>query len=121
MEYKSINLNGKFKLFNDYWSPKIIGKINNYFLKAIKVEGDFTWHKHDETDELFIVNKGVLRIDFKDGYVKIKEGEFFIVEKGKEHKPFAEKACEVLTFEPETTVNTGNIRNEYTKENLDWI
>ena len=121
MEYKSIDINSKFKIFDDHWSPKIIGKINNYHIKVVKVKGHFTWHKHDETDELFIVNKGELRIDFRDGFVNIKEGQMFIVEKGKEHKPYAEKECEMLTFEPDTVLNTGNVKNEFTKEKLEWL
>ena len=121
MDYKSIDINNKFKLFDDHWSPKIIAKINNYYLKVVKVKGHFTWHKHDETDEIFIVNKGVLRVDFRDGFVDINEGQVFVIEKGKEHKPYAEKECEMMVFEPDTTKNTGNVNNEFTKEIISWI
>ncbi len=121
MEYQAVDLRHKLSLFSDHWAPKIIGKLNNYYLKVVKVAGHFTWHRHDETDEVFIVIKGNLRIDFRDGSVNLREGQLFIVEKGKEHKPYAENECEILLFEPDTTLNTGNIRDEFTKEKLEWI
>ena len=121
MEYIAIDINQKLSLFEEHWSPKIIGNVNNYLIKVVKVQGDFTWHKHDETDEAFFVHKGTLRIDFRDGSVDIREGQLYIVKKGVEHKPYAEAECEVIIFEPDTTVNTGEVRDEYTKENLDWI
>ena len=119
--YKAIDINQKFSLFNEHWSPKIIGSINNYHIKLVKVQGDFTWHKHDETDEAFFVHKGTLRLDFHHGSVEIKEGQLYIVEKGVEHKPYAEVECEVIVFEPVTTINTGEVRDEYTKEHPEWI
>ncbi|MEQ8226029.1 MAG: cupin domain-containing protein, partial [Candidatus Eremiobacterota bacterium] len=105
----------------DCWSPKIIGKINDYFVKIAKVKGDFTWHLHDDSDEVFIVHKGILKIDFRDGSAELKAGQMFVVEKGKEHKPYAENECHIILFEKDTVVNTGNIKNEFTKESVEWI
>lgn len=121
MEYQPIDIHDKFLLFEDHWSPKIIGKLNNYYIKVAKVEGHFTWHQHDDTDEVFIVINGDLRIDFRDGSLNLTKGQMFIVEKGKEHKPYAEKECEILLLEPDTTLNTGNVKDEFTKEILEWI
>jgi mannose-6-phosphate isomerase-like protein (cupin superfamily) len=121
MNYQPIDLDGKFKLFTEHWSPKIIGKINNYLIKIGKLQGDFVWHMHEETDELFMVNKGVLHVDFKDGQVFVTKGQMFIVPKGVEHKTHADEECELIMFEPETTVNTGNVTGTMTVEKLDWI
>jgi mannose-6-phosphate isomerase-like protein (cupin superfamily) len=120
-EYHPIDLNAKFSLFTDLWSPKVIGKMNDYLVKLGKVQGDFVWHQHAETDELFIVNKGELRIDFKDGSVTLLPGQMYIVPRGVEHRPHAEQECEIILFEPETTVNTGDVGGEMTIEKLDWI
>ncbi len=121
MNYNAIDINEKFESFNDHWSPKIIGSLNNYYIKLAKIEGHFTWHKHEDTDEIFIVNRGSMRIDFRDGNVELKQGQMFIVEKGKEHKPYAEKECEIMIFEPNTTLNTGDVKDSFTKEKLEWI
>ena len=121
MEYRSIDFDEKFGLVKEYWSPKIVGRMNADLVKIVKVKGDFSWHKHDETDEVFIVHKGTLRIDFRDGRVDLHRGQMFVVPKGKEHKPSAEEECEMILFEPETTVNTGDKRNEFTKDRLEWI
>ena len=120
-DYHPIDIVAKFKLFNDLWSPKVIGKMNDYLVKLGKVQGDFVWHKHDETDELFIVNKGELRIDLREGAVVLKAGQMFIVPKGVEHRPHADQECEIILFEPETTINTGDVRGEMTVETLEWI
>jgi mannose-6-phosphate isomerase-like protein (cupin superfamily) len=121
MEFHPVDIEEKFKLFNDLWSPKVVGKMNNYLVKLGKVQGDFVWHKHEETDELFIVNKGILRIDLRDGQVLLKKGQMFIVPRGVEHRPHADQECEIILFEPETTVNTGDAGGEMTDEKLDWI
>jgi mannose-6-phosphate isomerase-like protein (cupin superfamily) len=121
MEFQPVDLNAKFSLFTERWSPKVIGKTNNYLVKIGKVQGDFVWHKHDETDELFIVHKGLLRIDMRDGQVFLKPGQMFIVPRGVEHKPHADEECEIVMFEPETTLNTGDVKDDMTIEKLEWI
>jgi mannose-6-phosphate isomerase-like protein (cupin superfamily) len=121
MTYSAIDINKKFGLIREQWSPKAIAKVNGYLIKAVKIQGDFTWHKHDETDEIFIVHRGAMRIDFRDGHVDLKEGQLFSIEKGKEHKPYAENECEMLLIEPEGTLNTGDVRDEFTKDVVDWI
>lgn len=116
-----INLQDKFKKFTDQWSPKIIAQMNDYHFKLVRVEGDFVWHSHESTDEVFIVIKGSLRIDFRDGQVTLREGEMFVVPKGAEHKPFAEKECKILLVEPSGTVNTGDAGGEKTAKDNVWI
>lgn len=121
MVLKPVDINEKFSLFTEQWSPKVIGKINNYLVKIGKLQGDFVWHTHEETDELFMVNKGTLRVDFRDGPVFVKEGQMFIVLKGIEHRTHADEECELIMFEPETTLNTGNVENDMTVPELEWI
>jgi mannose-6-phosphate isomerase-like protein (cupin superfamily) len=116
-----INLLEKFSRFEDTWSPKIIGELNGQQVKLVKLHGEFIWHKHDHEDELFLVIKGVLTIAFHDHTVVLHEHEMLIVPRGVEHKPVAENEVWVLLFEPATTLNTGNIKNEHTKEVLDII
>lgn len=116
-----INLLQKFALFDDTWSPKVVGELNNQHVKLVKLHGEFVWHKHDHEDELFFVVKGVLNIEFHDRTEVLHEGELLIVPRGVEHKPIAENEVWVLLFEPATTLNTGDIRNERTKEILDTI
>jgi mannose-6-phosphate isomerase-like protein (cupin superfamily) len=121
MNLQPIDIDQKFSLFTEHWSPKVIGKINNYLVKIGKLQGDFVWHTHDETDELFLVNKGVLRVDLREGPVYVKKGQMFIVSKGIEHRTHADEECELIMFEPETTLNTGNVKGEKTVEHLEWI
>lgn len=121
MEYWPINLLDKFGLFSDRWQPKVIAEMNDYQLKIVKVEGDFVWHDHEATDEAFMVIEGELRIDFRDGAVRIRPGELFVVPKGVEHKPFAEKETKVLLIEPRGVVNTGEAGGEKTAANEVWI
>jgi mannose-6-phosphate isomerase-like protein (cupin superfamily) len=121
MNLTPIDINSKFALFSEHWSPKVIGKINNYLVKIGKLQGDFVWHKHEETDELFIVHKGVLRIDLRDNQVLLSEGQMFVVPKGVEHKTFAESECEIIMFEPEDTLNTGDAESDKKVERLEWI
>ena len=116
-----VNLAQKFALFSDYWSPKIAGELNGQHLKLAKFKGDFVWHHHENEDELFLVVKGRLRIRLRDQEVTIHEGEFFIVPKGMEHLPIAEEEVQVLLLEPATTVNTGNVHNERTVEDLERV
>jgi len=116
-----VNLAEKFALFNDYCRPKIAGELNGQMVKLVKQKGEFLWHKHDQEDELFLVVKGRLRIRLRDRDVDLHEGEFFIVPRGIEHQPVAEEEVHVLLFEPASTLNTGNIRDEKTVEQLERI
>ena len=121
MEYRSINLQEKLREFSEHWSPKIIAQMNDYHFKVAKVRGEFIWHDHPETDEVFIVLKGQLEIQLRDGNVVLNEGELFVVPKGVEHKPVAENECHILLVEPAGTVNTGDVVNEKTAPNDVWI
>jgi len=121
MNYSSVDIKEKFNLFAETWSPKIIGEMNDYYIKLVKIKDHFTWHRHEETDEVFIVYKGNMRIYFRDGSVDLCEGQMYIIPKNIEHKPYAEKECEMMLFEPKTTLNTGNVNDKFTKEKLDWI
>lgn len=116
-----VNLLQKFSLFHDYWSPKIVGELNDSYVKLAKLKGEFVWHHHDNEDELFLVLKGKLTMKLRDGDVEVREGEFIIVPKGVEHKPVAEEEVHLMLFEPKTTLNTGNVKNERTVERLEWI
>jgi mannose-6-phosphate isomerase-like protein (cupin superfamily) len=109
-----VNLQEKLALFSDLWNPKIIGELNGQHVKLVKFKGPFVWHQHEDEDELFLVLKGRFRMDFRDRAVWVEKGEFLIVPKGVEHCPFAEEEVHVLLFEPASTLNTGNIRNERT-------
>jgi len=108
MKYKSINFEDKMGLFSEQWAPKVIAEMNDYQFKVVKIKGDFIWHDHINTDETFIVLKGNLRIDFRDGYVNLSEGEMYVVPKGIEHKPYAENEVEMLLIEPRGVLNTGD-------------
>ena len=113
-EMEKINIAEKLATFNAYWKPKIVGELNGQQVKLAKLKGEFVWHHHDIEDELFMVIKGRLVIKLKDRDIVLNEGEFFIIPHGVEHKPMADDEVHVLLFEPDTTVNTGNIRNERT-------
>ena len=122
MEYKPLSFNEKFDLLNEQWSPRVIAEMNDYQFKVVKIEGDFIWHSHKDTDETFIVLDGELRIDFRDGYVKLKSGEMYVVPKGLEHKPYSEKEVKILLIEPRGVLNTGDEEvNERTTKNDIWI
>ena len=121
MESKAINLQEKFNKFSDQWAPKIIAQLNDHHIKLVRVRGDFTWHARKYTGEVFMVVEGELRIDFRDGEVTLQEGELFVVPKGVEHKPFAEKECEMLLVERAGTVNTGDAGGDQTAPNDVWI
>ena len=116
-----ININRKLDSFNDYWSPKVIGELNGQYIKLVKIKGEFTWHKHDNEDECFMVTKGEMIMKFRDTEKIIKEGELIIVPKGTEHLPTSNVETHVLLFEPKTTINTGDKVTEYTRLNLDKI
>ena len=121
MKFQSINFEEKLLKFSEHWSPKIIAQLNDYHLKLAKVQGEFVWHDHPETDEVFIVVKGQLKILFRDGDVLLNEGEMFVVPKGVEHKPVAENECHILLIEPAGTVNTGDVKDDLTAPNNIWI
>ena len=121
MKYQPINFEEKLLKFSEHWSPKIIAQLNNYHLKLAKVHGEFVWHDHPETDEVFLVVKGQLKILFRDGDVLLNEGEMFVVPKGVEHKPVAENECHILLVEPAGTANTGDVKDELTAPNNIWI
>ena len=118
---KAINLYSKFDKFNDYWSPKVISEMNNYQFKLVKMKGEFIKHHHSDTDEVFIVIKGCMKIEFDDETVEIKSGELIVVSKGVDHKPFAEKECQVMLVEPKGVLNTGNVKGDLTAPNDEWI
>jgi mannose-6-phosphate isomerase-like protein (cupin superfamily) len=120
-EYHSTNLNEKLSLFSEHWSPKIVAQMNDYHFKVAKVEGEFIWHDHPETDEVFVVLKGQLKIQFRDGSVSLREGEMFVVPRGMEHKPVAEQECHILLVEPVGTINTGQVVDERTAPQDVWI
>ena len=120
MNYKSINLRQKFGLFDEQWTPKVIAEMNDYQFKVVKLQGDFIWHDHKDTDETFMVVEGDLRIDFRDGAVHLAAGEMFVVPRGTEHKPYAEKEVKLLLIEPRGVLNTGHKGGERTAANDVW-
>lgn len=111
---EKVNLAQKFSLFNEPWSPRIAGELNDSYVKLVKLKGEFVWHHHEAEDELFWVVKGKLLIKFRDRDLWLEEGEFAIIPKGVEHLPVAEEEVHVVLIEPKTTVNTGNVQNERT-------
>ena len=121
MNYQSINLQEKLTKFSEHWSPRIIAQMNDYHFKLVKVQGEFVWHDHTETDEVFLVIMGQMEIHFRDGKVQLNEGEMFVVPKGLEHKPVAEGECHILLVELAGTVNTGGAVSEKTAANDVWI
>ncbi len=121
MPHVPINFQQKFSLFTEQWTPKVIAEMNDYQFKIGRLEGDFVWHNHPETDETFIVLEGSLRIDFRDGAVTLNAGEMFVVPKGVEHKPFAEHEVKLLLIEPRGVLNTGNEGGDRTATNDAWI
>jgi mannose-6-phosphate isomerase-like protein (cupin superfamily) len=132
MKMKKINLREKLSLINDYWNPRIIGELNGQYLKLVKFVGPFTWHHHETEDEMFLVVKGRFRMEYRESsdnssepgepkQVWLEEGEFMIVPRGVEHRPVADEEAEVLLFEPATTLNTGNVQDEFTVPKLYWL
>lgn len=111
---ESVNLSEKFAAIDEYWSPRIVGELNDFHAKIVKLKGEFIWHHHENEDELFLVVKGKMRLELRDGDVEVKAGEFIVVPRGVEHRPVADEETHVLLFEPATTLNTGNVRNERT-------
>lgn len=118
---EKVNLTEKFNLFNEHWAPKIVGELNGQHVKLAKLKGEFVWHHHEVEDEMFLVVQGQLTMRLRDGDIVLRAGEFLIVPRGVEHQPVAEEEVHVLLFEPQGTLNTGNVQDEHTKTNLDVI
>ncbi len=118
---EKVNLLEKFARVNEYWSPKIVGELNDSYVKVVKLKGEFIWHHHEREDELFLVVKGTLRMRFREREVQLREGEFLIVPKGVEHLPVADEEVYVVLLEPKSTLNTGNVENERTVAELERI
>ena len=118
---EKVNIAQKLSLFSDHWSPKRVGELNGQHAKLVKLLGEFVWHHHDEEDELFLVVDGRFKMEFRDREVWIEEGEFIVVPRGVEHRPVAEEEVSVLLFEPASTLNTGNVKDEMTVAELDRI
>ena len=121
MKHEPINIKEKLAKFSELWSPRIIAQMNDYHFKIAKVQGEFDWHSHPETDEVFVIMKGQLQIQFRDGSVTLNEGDIFVVAKGVEHKPVAEQECHIMLVEPAGTVNTGDVVSDKTAPNDVWI
>jgi mannose-6-phosphate isomerase-like protein (cupin superfamily) len=121
VKIEKVNLEEKFKKISDHWNPRIVGELNGQHVKLTKVNGDFVWHKHDDEDEMFLIISGDFVMELRDGSINVKPGEFIIIPKGVEHKPVAHGEVHLMLFEPASTVNTGNIKNEFTKEKLEHI
>jgi mannose-6-phosphate isomerase-like protein (cupin superfamily) len=116
-----VNIAEKLSLFDEHWSPKIVGELNGQHVKLVKLSGEFVWHHHDDEDEMFLVVDGRFRMEFRDREVWIERGEFIVVPCGVEHRPVAEEEASVMLFEPASTLNTGNVTGEMTVAELDKI
>ena len=121
MTIRAVNLAQMFSRFQDQWSPKVVGEVNDSLVKLVKLQGEFVWHHHDREDELFLVVKGKLRLRLRERDLVLGPGEFAIIPHGVEHLPIAEEETHVLLFEPNSTLNTGNLRNERTVAELDRL
>ena len=117
----AINLREKLALISDHWLPRIVAQMNDYYFKLVKVEGEFVWHSHPDTDEVFLVVEGEMRIDFRNGAVELKQGEMLVVPQGVDHRPYAERECQILLIEPVETINTGEAGGDRTVIDLEWI
>ena len=120
-EHEAISLSGKFNLFSDQWQPRVIAEMNDYQFKIARVQGDFIWHDHPDTDETFFVLEGTLRIDLPDGFVSVSAGELYVVPKGVQHKPYAEQEVKIMLIEPRGVVNTGEEGGDRTATSDLWI
>jgi len=121
MNHPAINFQVKFSKINEHWSPKIIAQMNDYHFKIAKIQGEFVWHSHPETDEVFIIIKGEMQIAFRDDVATLKEGDMLVVPKGIEHKPISDGECHILMVEPAGTLNTGDVGGDLTVEEVEWI
>ncbi|MFG0585693.1 cupin domain-containing protein [Pseudomonas sp. zjy_9] len=118
---QAINLQQKLALINEHWSPRVVAEMNDYQFKVVRIEGDFIWHSHADTDEAFFVLEGQLRIDFRDGHVLLQAGELYVVPRGVEHKPYAAQEVKMMLIEPRGVLNTGEEGGERTAQNDRWI
>jgi mannose-6-phosphate isomerase-like protein (cupin superfamily) len=118
MELKKVNLKEKLNQIHEHYKPHVAGELNGQYIKLVKFNGPFTWHHHDNEDEMFLIIKGEFDMELKDKTITIKEGEFIIIPKGVDHRPVAHEEVEILLFEPATTLNTGNVRDKFTLEKL---
>ena len=118
---KKINLASKYKKITEHWSPKVVAEMNNYQFKLAKIKNDFIWHSHEDTDETFIVIEGKINIEFEEETVELCEGEMFVVPKGKKHRPYASEESKIMLIEPKGVRNTGDMVNDLTTENDEWI
>jgi mannose-6-phosphate isomerase-like protein (cupin superfamily) len=121
VSHAPINLSEKFNAFSDHWAPRVIAEMNDYQFKLVKISGEFVWHQHADTDEVFIVIEGAMRIELRDGSVSLRAGEMYVVPRGVEHRPVAETECKVMLVEPRGVVNTGDAGGGYTAQNDVWI
>jgi mannose-6-phosphate isomerase-like protein (cupin superfamily) len=121
MTINKINIAQKLALFNDYWNPRIAGELNGQHIKLVKFKGEFVWHKHENEDEMFLVIKGGFTMELRDKAIELKEGEMIIIPKGTEHRPVAKDEVQIMLFEPVSTLNTGNVQNEFTKDSLERL
>ena len=119
--FNKINFKDKFSKFSQHWQPKVVANLNDYEIKLVKLKGDFVWHQHEQTDEAFFVLKGAIQIEFENHTVSLNEGEMLVVPKGVRHKPYADEEAEVMLIEPKDIRNTGNIENDLTAPNDDWV
>jgi mannose-6-phosphate isomerase-like protein (cupin superfamily) len=121
MSYAAINLAEKLGRFAEHWSPRIVARMNDYHFKLVKIQGEFVWHSHADTDEVFIVLAGEMTIGFRDGEVRLRAGEMFVVPKGVEHRPVAERECRLMLVEPAGTINTGDVKDARTAPDGVWV
>jgi mannose-6-phosphate isomerase-like protein (cupin superfamily) len=118
---EKVNLASKFASFEDHWSPKIVGELNGQLVKLVKFQGSFVWHSHEAEDEMFLVHRGRFKMELRGSSIDLSAGDFLIVPRGVEHRPVAAEEVEVILFEPATTINTGNVRNDLTTEELERL
>ena len=118
---KKINLISKYKKITEHWSPKVVAEMNDYQFKLAKIKNDFIWHSHEDTDETFIVIEGKISIEFEDETIELSEGEMIVVPKGKKHRPYADKEAKIMLIEPKGVRNTGDIVNDLTSDDNQWI
>jgi len=116
-----INLQKKFDLFNNKWTPKIVAELNDSYVKLAKIQGEFTWHKHDMEDEMFFVVEGTLNMHFREKIITLNQGEMIVVPKGVEHKPVCATETKIMMIEKKSTINTGDVTNEKTITDVEWI
>jgi mannose-6-phosphate isomerase-like protein (cupin superfamily) len=121
MSLKRVDVAGTFSRFTEQWSPKVVGELNGQMVKLVRFQGEFVWHRHEHEDEMFLVVAGEFRMELRDGNIELKAGQFLIVPRGVEHRPVAEREAQVMLFEPATTLNTGDVRNERTLDRLERL